>query len=70
MWKTDFIILNKRLIFPQALWKTWENLWNIIFPVENLDKNIAFSVFHRSKISLACGNVENFCLSIDKTYTI
>jgi hypothetical protein len=37
-----------------------ENLWKILFPVENLDEIIAFPFFHRAKISPTCGNVENF----------
>lgn len=31
MWKTHFIILNKKLIRPQAVWK---KLWKIRAPVE------------------------------------
>jgi hypothetical protein len=45
-----------------------ENLWKILQPVENSDEIIGFLHFHRLKISLSCGNVENFCLSVDKTY--
>jgi hypothetical protein len=57
MWKTDLIDCNNYAYISTAL---VDKMWKNNLSVENLDKSIALQYFHRTKMSLTCGNVENF----------
>jgi hypothetical protein len=64
MWKTDLIDYNNSTYISTGL---VDKMWKNNLSVENLDNSIALQYFHRAKMTLTCGNVENFYLSIDIT---
>jgi hypothetical protein len=57
MWKTNLISCNDYLYISTGI---VEKMWKSHLPVDNSDENIDSPHFHRSKIVVTCGNVENF----------